>query len=129
MPQSLQQDLRQLRRLKEDRDRKKKSYETADEAFKRKQQAVFDRMEAEGMGSMVDKRLGVQFVPTETVYGQISDRSEFIEWAKENDISLIQHKEREDLLNQLVRERIDNGEPLPPGVTMRVRQYIGQRAA
>lgn len=126
---TVQQDLRELRKLKADRDKKKEAFSAAEDKFKRKQYEVYARMEAEGIGSTTDTRLGIQFVPAETVYATIQDRSEFVDWAKANDVELVKEDAREDLLNQLVRERLDNGEPLPPGVGFRVRQYISQRAA
>lgn len=124
---SLTQELRGLRKLRLDRDRKKDTYEAAEAKYKAKEREVYERMEQEEVGST--SVAGVNFVPASTTYAHIQDRSEFIAWAKENDESLLQEKERADLLNQLVRERLDNGEPLPPGLGLRVREYISQRAA
>ena len=85
------------------------------------------RLEQDGVDSIrVD---GVLFVPAETTYGTIQDRSAFIEWAKENAPEMFEEKERSGLVNELVRERLDNGEPLPPGVGFYVREYVSQRAA
>jgi hypothetical protein len=129
MANTLLNDLRQLAKDKADYDRKKAAASKAELAFKERQQKVYDRMEAEEAGSMTDRRLGVQFCPAETVYAQLQDRSEFVTWAKENDDELLVEKENGELLNALVRACLDNGEPLPPGVGVRVRQYISQRAA
>jgi hypothetical protein len=37
--------------------------------------------------------------------------------------------ERKRVLNELVRERLDNGEPLPPGIGLDVKEKISMRAA
>lgn len=124
---SIQQDLTELSKLRKKKDADKLKATTSETAFKKKQAIVFERMRVEEIGSM--KYRGTNFVPAATVYAQIQDRAAFIEWAKENDSSLLQEKERDELLNALVRERLDNEEELPPGVGFRVREYIGQRAA
>jgi hypothetical protein len=129
MANTLLNDLREVRRRKLEYDKASAAKKKAEEAFKKKQQEVFDRMEAEEAGSMADKRTGRLFVPTETVYAQVQDRSEFIKWAKEEDELLIKEVENGELINALVRERLDNGEALPPGLGVRVKQYIADRAA
>lgn len=123
---TLADDLIDLRGLKAARDALKAEYTEADKAFRLKQDKVLNRMEVEQTESQrVD---GTLFVPTETVYGQVQDREAFIKWAEENDEQLFEPKERAQLLNQLVREKLDNGEELPPGVGFYVKKYIGQRA-
>lgn len=126
MTQTLANDLIDLRGLKAARDALKEEYDAADKRFRKKQEQVLNRMELEETESQ--KVDGTLFVPTSTVYGQVQDRAAFIEWAKDNDEELFEPKERAQLLNQLVREKLDNGEPLPDGVTFYVRKFIGQRA-
>lgn len=53
----------------------------------------------------------------------------FVKWAESNDPDLIQYKERGAELNSLVRQRLDDGEPLPPGVGFYDREYISQRTS
>lgn len=126
MTQTLADDLIDLRGLKAARDALNAEYKEADRRFREKQDKVLNRMEVEQTESQrVD---GTLFVPTETVYGQVQDREAFIAWAEQNDEELFERKERAQLLNQLVREKIDNGEPLPDGVSFYVKKYIGQRA-
>lgn len=124
---SLDRDLRALRKAKQDRDTAKQKFEDADSAFRQLQFKVMERMKQKGVESM--KLDGTLFVPTETVYAQIQDRAEFVAWAEEHDDELVEPKERKEILNSLVRQRLDDGEPLPPGVTFYVREYISQRAA
>lgn len=94
----------------------------ADEA----ERHFFERMAEEGVESI--KHGGTLFVPVETNYGQIQDRAEFVAWAEENRPELIERKERQKLVNELVREHLDSGEVLPPGVGFYTRQYISQRS-
>ena len=124
---TLAKDLRRLRKAKQDRDTLKKKFEDADSAFRQLQFQVMERMKQEDVESM--KVEGTLFVPTETVYAQIQDRQEFIAWAEEHDDELVEPKERKEILNSMVRQRLDDGEPLPPGVGFYVREYISQRAA
>jgi hypothetical protein len=86
----------------------------------------FERMDTEGVQSI--KYDGTNFVRAETVFGQVQDRSEFVAWAEENRPELLETKERKALVNELVREHLDDGAPLPPGLGFYVNQYVSQRA-
>jgi hypothetical protein len=120
-------DLRALRKARAIKDETKQAYDEAKALYDQLERDLIERMEHEGVqGQKTD---GINFVPTKTVYAQIQDRSEFVDWALENDASLIEHRERKALLNELVREKLDNGEPLPPGLGFRVDEGISQRAA
>lgn len=116
-----------LRELKSSKDEAKAEYESLNKQFKAAQQALIDRMEDTGTEGL--KVAGTNFVPTKTIYGQIQDRTAFIEWAQENEPELIEHRERKELLNELARELLNDGEPFPPGMSFRVQEYISQRAA
>ncbi len=108
-------------RMKADHERVKSEADQAEIEF-------FERMEHEGVGSIrVD---GVaNFVRAETVYGQVQDRAEFIAWAEQEAPELLETKERKKLINEIVRERIDSGEELPPGIGFYTDQYVSLRAA
>lgn len=123
---TLANDLIDLRGLKTARDELAEEYDKADKAFRAKEASVLNRMESEQTESQrVD---GTLFIPTKTVYGQVQDRAAFLEWAQDNDEELFERTERKKLVNQLVREKLDNGEELPPGIGFYVRKYVGQRA-
>lgn len=96
----------------------------ADEAELR----LFARMEHEEAQSFRHASLGVNFVRAETTYGQVQDRSVFVEWAEKQSPELLETKERKALINELVREHLDDGKPLPPGLGFHVKQYVSQRA-
>lgn len=126
MNTSLQEDLLELRKLRADEKVKKDQYETAKTDRKEFEAKVMERMEIEKCESTrVD---GTLFVPTSTTFGTVRDRTKFLEWARDEDESLFEEKERAEILNQIVREKLDNEEPLPPGVGYYVREYISQRA-
>lgn len=123
----IQNALEKLRSLKEHRDGAKDVFDAADREFKDFQREVYDYMEANDIDGM--KVGGTNFIRTATAYATVQDRDAFREWAKTNDDSLIELKERSALLNALVRERLDNGEDLPPGIGMYTREVIAQRAS
>ena len=88
---------------------------------------VFEHMEYNRIeGMKVD---GTNFVPTTTIYAQVQDSDSFVAWAEEHDPTLLEPKPRKDPLNELVREKLDNGESLPPGLGFNPKQVISQRAA
>ena len=124
---SIEDQARALRSLREKRDTLKADFEEADEAYKKAVEELYQRMDETGVdGLKID---GINFVPSETVYPNVQDRSAFVEWARDHDEELVENRERKALLNQLVRERIDNGEPLPPGIGFYVRETVAQRSS
>lgn len=71
---------------------------------------------------------GTNFVPTETTYANVQDHKKLLAWAEENDESLIEQKFRKGVLDEMVREKLENGEALPPGLGIHLKQTISQRA-
>lgn len=124
---SISEDAAALRELKLARDEAKAEAESLDRQFKAEQAKLLERMEEEKCEGV--KVEGINFVPTKTIYGQVQDRSEFVKWAEENEPELLEPKERKELINELVRQKLDDGEPLPPGLNFRTQEYISQRAA
>jgi hypothetical protein len=122
----IDEELLALAHLKDMRDVAKDTFEIAEREFKAHQTATISRMEAaDKQGS---KAFGMSFTLTKpTHFGQIQDRSVFVTWAEENDPELVETKERAALLNALVRAKLDDGEPLPPGVGFYSRQHISMR--
>lgn len=127
MATSLTNDLKRFRALSQEAkaldEKAKKAKAKRDEL----QARIWERMDAEGVDSM--KVAGTNFVRSATTFATIQDRESFIAWASKNDKSLLKTREESALLNQLVRERQDNGELLPPGLGFHVRETIAQRAA
>ncbi len=123
----IEQEAAELRDLKVRRDEAKAEYSSIDKAFKAAQFKLIERMKETGCEGI--KQGGTNFVPAETIYGQVQDRTEFVAWAEENEPELLEPKERKELINELVRQKLDDGQPLPPGLTFRVQSYVSQRAA
>jgi hypothetical protein len=123
---TIDEDLLALAHLHDARGIAKDAFEIAEREFKAHQRDTMERMEADDVQGL--KAHGVSFTLNKpTHYGQIQDRSEFVAWAEENEPELVETKERAALLNALVRARLDDGEPLPPGVGFYSRQHISMR--
>lgn len=123
----LNEQAARLRELKLARDEAKAEYQSLDAQFKDAQKALIERMNEVGVEGI--KKDGINFVPTKTIYGQVQDRREFVEWAEQEQPELLEPKERSELINELARQLLDDGEPFPPGLGFRVKEYISQRAA
>jgi hypothetical protein len=131
---TLTQDCRELERLRQAKKDANEAKKAADAAFEEAERRLIIRMESEEAES--HRADGRNFTPTRTTYGQIQDRAAFIAWAMAQegdevgeDETLYEIKERKGLVSELVRERLDNGEPLPPGVTFYVKEYVSTTAA
>lgn len=91
------------------------------------EQDLFERMEQEHVESI--KTNGVLYVPVETNYGQVQDRAAFVEWAEDEMPELLERKERKKLVNELIRERLDAGDEIPPGLGFYTKEYVSQRGS
>lgn len=108
----------------------KHKWEEIKEKRELREQALKDRMDREQVESI--KSGGKLVTRNEpTPYAQVNDRAAFIEWARENDEGLLEIKERttDGILNQLVRQRLEDKQELPPGLTFYTKGEISLRAA
>lgn len=127
-PPDIDDELLALAHLKATRDTAKDAFDAADGEFKRHQTDTIERMQA--LDKQGSKAFGLSFTLNKpTHYGTNQDRSEFVAWAEENEPELVETKERAALLNALVRAKLDDGEPLPPGVGWYSRQHISIRGS
>lgn len=117
-----------LRDLKVREKELKDAYEELKAARKRHEYLLFRYMKDRPRPIEGQKVDGSNFVPAATQYAVVQDLDAFVEWAKQHDESLIKEAARDGELNALVRERLDNGEPLPPGIGFYDREYISVRA-
>ena len=127
MTQTITEQARELAELKRSSEIAASAAATAKDAFEDAQRAFYERLQDEGIGSI--KVDGTNFVPAQTVYGQIQDREAFIAWARENEEELLEPRERKSLINELAREAVESGGELPPGMGFYVREYVSQRIA
>lgn len=93
--------------------------------YKQAEIEFMERMSSEGVQSI--KHDGTLYVPAATTYGQVQDRAEFVAWAEAEHPELLETKERKALVNELVREALDNGTELPPGLGFYVQEYVSLR--
>jgi kynurenine formamidase len=124
---SVEDRAKALRTLKLDYEEKKEAAAEAQYEFKTAQSELLEYMDANNVEGV--KTDGINFIPTKTVYGQITDRKAFVEWAEENDPELLEPKERKSVLNERARQLLDDGEEFPEGMTFRVEEYVSQRSA
>jgi hypothetical protein len=107
-----------LKELRDKRTAAKGAFTKADKAYKEQQGIVREMMEDVGIGSFRSKKGSFALeAPEETWYATFQDFAAFERWAMENNPSLLRvdhHVSAE--LNKFVREQLDNGEPLPPGL-------------
>lgn len=128
---TLAQDLRLLAEKKKAAAKAtKEAKELAAEA-KALEQQVYERMEAEEMldengGGSTRNKFGT-FVASTTLRAHIVDRQAFEKWAAEQDETYFEEKAREAILNQLVRELVDNGQDFPPGLSFYAQRRVAVR--
>jgi hypothetical protein len=92
------------------------------------QQALYQRMQAEECQGF--KYDGRTYGPTEKEYGVIQDHDAFARWCEEEGREdMYEPKPRQKLVDELVRERLRNGEALPEGLGFYVKETISNRAA
>lgn len=123
---TLAEDLRKLRALKLRKIEAKAAADKAADEHAMHEALVWERMEDEN--TTAQRTDEITFGAQDRVFAQIVDRDKFNEWAEQNDEMLLEKRERKADLNALVRRRLDDDEPLPPGVGFYHKRYISQRA-
>lgn len=123
-----------LRVLRKARDKAKRVYDSLKDRHREQLESLYDLMTEgadadEDVGSTVIG--GTMFVPYKKLRAYITDEAAFLAWAREQDETLYENpvKPREGLLNTEVRKRLDDDEPLPPGVSFTETPQISQRKA
>jgi hypothetical protein len=66
------------------------------------------------------------FSAKETIYGQVQDEEAFRAWVRDNELEdeFFRSEEVKGRINELVREAIDSGRDLPPGLGWYPRKYV-----
>lgn len=125
---TLTEDMERLHKLRQE------SKQAADIAAESKLAAdhaeyeLFQRMEQERCGSQRVDGIG-NFVRAETEYAQVQDEAALLAWAEAEMPEIFEQKPRKKILNEIVRERLNSGEPLPPGLGFYSKQYVSLRSA
>lgn len=151
---TLNQELHELRRLKDEAERLGREKEKADTAFKKQKAKCLQRAEIEEADSSRTRGYLYTF-EQQRVKGQVEDRGPYVRWALENDpvvqeflsflaaiseedledrfyeaitsTSTVKYKEDGHVMNQQARSHIDDAAPLPPGLTFRPDPTISMR--
>lgn len=130
---TLTQDCKALEALRAEKKKLKEELDAKSLEFAKAERALMDRMEAEEAES--HRAAGKNFTPAATTFGKIDDVDAFLAWARaqegegEDGETLYEVKARKQLVNELIRERLDNDEPLPPGLGFYVKEYVSVTAS
>lgn len=91
--------------------------------------AKLEEEELDGAPATIDGKK-VHFSKYEMAFGKIDGPEEFRAWAANEDEAYFEPEARVrgELLNALVRQRLDDGEPLPPGVGVYFDTRLSRRA-
>jgi hypothetical protein len=122
---------RRLVELREKRDQTKTAADNAEKQYRVYETELFDELE-EGPGEGTRRfDLGaphgvVAFTPRETRFGRLLDADKAIEYFEETD--LVEEMTKPGIekrkLNEWVRELLEQGKPMPPGVDFYVNRGI-----
>lgn len=120
----LSERLEHLRWLKE---RSSRSSQIADERaarYKEFEADTFHYMKRNGLDGVT--AVGFRFEPRATVLSSVNNLDEFEDWLRTEGLEeeFLRPEPRKARLNELVRERLDNQQDFPPGVTAYAREYI-----
>lgn len=119
-------ELDKLRELRIARNYHKKVFDKADADVKAQEQKIREIAESDGTTGRITTRNGEKYeIPEPTWYASIQDFDAFVKWAKRNQPGLLAYNKRVSQgMNQLVRGRIDDKKPLPPGLGSYPKQAI-----
>src|SRR5581483_6010803 len=120
---TLEEQIRELAALRDEKDRTAKAAEEAKLAYDIAHLALWERMDGSGVSRVeIDGRLYSKVAPQP--YGTVADKAALRRWAVDegNAPELFEQEPRAKLINELVRQRIDNGGELPPGINWYTKQ-------
>lgn len=114
---------RRLVELREDRDEKKTAFDTAEESYREYEAELFDAMKSSPIKGTRRIDLGppfglVVFTPRETKFGRILDLDLALEHFEQRAMveSMTKPAIAKRKLNEMVREYLEQGKPMPPGI-------------
>lgn len=129
--QQLASQLRRLVELREKRDETKAAAESANAEYREYEAEVYEQMEHGPFKGSRKVDLGapfgtVTFTPRATPYGRVINREEalaYFESRGEKD-TMVQEDVLARRLNEIVKDRLEAGEPLPPGTDFYYRRGV-----
>lgn len=120
----IQEELAHLAELKTTYRQLEEDAKSAKEEHDRFQADLFDKMRDRQL--LTIKTDSGTYSCKSTIYANVNDMPAFIVWAQENGLydEFLKEAPEKRRLNELVRDRIDSGDDLPPGVNWYAREYI-----
>lgn len=120
----LLEKLEHLAWLKRRAKRSMAAAEARKDAAKEFEAELFGVMDDLGLTSLNTRQH--TFVPKTTVRSYVTNAEEFRRWLEENDLvsEFLKDEPQKARLNELVRDRLDRKQELPPGVAWYPQQYI-----
>lgn len=85
------------------------------------------RMEDEEIDSLTVS--GTKYTRAQTDKAVVQDKQTFVDWARENAAHLVEGEPRKKLLNELIQQRLADGQELPPGIGFYPHQYVSRRTS
>lgn len=123
--EAFKDELTELARLKQVKKETEVVAEAAAQELSLYEQNLWERMDMAGIDSSPKWRGLGQFARKSTVYAQVTDRDALVAWAEEQGLDdVVELKEAKGRLNEIVRDRLDTQQELPPGVSFYERRYI-----
>jgi hypothetical protein len=128
---ALEAPFRRLVELRRNSDELKTASKKAEEEYKAFEGELWDRLHDSAMQPPFKFDFGgdlgeISFSPAETIFARLLDKDKAMRYFKSQsqDDEFVETKFVGGRLNDEVRERIDDGRPLPPGVDFTPRRYI-----
>ena len=129
--QAMASKFRRLIELREKRDEDKVTAEKSEKDYRKYEAELYDEIEEGPMKGSRRFDLGgtfgtVVFTPKETRFGRIIDADAAVKYFQgvSTDEEMLKQKISKGKLNEIVRERMEQGKPLPPGVDFYVNRNI-----
>lgn len=113
----VQAEFDKLRVLRDKRTAQKSAFTKADRAWHQQMAKVREIAEADGITGGLNTSKGAYEVPEATWYATFQDYGAFQKWAEKENPSLLRYDHHVSAqLNDLARQSIEDGTPLPPGL-------------
>lgn len=126
--------LRRFVELRDDRDISKTAADRTEEAYREAEGELWEEINDSDQtpkSGTIKVNLGepygeIQFGRRETIYGRVLDYDEALEWlnATARTDEFTQPRIVKSRVNEIVRERYEEGQPMPPGLDFIPRRYV-----
>lgn len=123
--------LRRFMESRVERDSAKLAAETAEKAYREAEADIWELLSESELEGSIPVNLGepfgvVRFQPRETFYARVIDKEAALEGFEQRAMidEISAPKIVMERLNSIVREKIEAGEPMPPGVDYTARRYV-----